>query len=443
MKSLLICPDERTEVSAISETSPLSNISILGKPLLEYWIEHLVTLGAREIFILATDRPEQVRALVGDGARWGVRVTVFPEIRELSVAQANVRYCGNQCEGWLDAPNHITVIDHLPGLAAHPLFASYAHWMTALENQMPRSVTRDRIGLQEIKPGVWIGLHARIAPSAKLQPPCWIGENVFVGENAVIGPTAILEKGAFIEKGAKVTHSVVEPETFVGENTELHHSIACGSTLINWKMDSAIKISDAFLLCSLAATQRAFQPIGPLSRVTAFWALLVTAPLALFPILRQRLRGRRAFRPLLAVRPQLRGTLPVTGDTMVYYELRNTRGWLRRWPQLWSIVRGQFAWVGNRPLSPKQAGRLRNESERLWLTTRLGLLCLADTEAGCDLCHEESRAHATYYAVHANWRLDWKIFLRAVFLFIFGVSVSRTRDACSRFLHLQAERKAY
>src|SRR5436190_8373437 len=133
MKALLICPGERPEVAALSEFVPLSNIPMFGKSLLEYWIEHLVTQGAMEVFILATDRPEQVRALVGDGERWGIRVTVFPEICELSVAQASARYCGDKGENWVAAPNHITVIDHLPGLAEYPLFASYANWMTALE----------------------------------------------------------------------------------------------------------------------------------------------------------------------------------------------------------------------------------------------------------------------------------------------------------------------
>ena len=159
-------------------------------------------------------------------------------------------------------------------------------------------------------------------------------------------------------------------------------------------------------------------------------------------MLRARLKGLRVFRPLLAVRPQPGGTPPAPGDTLVYYELRGVRGWMKRWPQLWNVMQGQFAWVGNRTLNPRQAARLTNDFERLWLATRLGLLCLADTESGCDLCDEKARAHASYYAAHASWRLDWKIFLRAVFLFVFAISVSRAREICARFLRLRSERKA-
>src|SRR5262245_58721140 len=162
MKALLICPAERPDVSALSESVPLSNLPILGKSLLEYWIEHLSIRGAREIYILATDRPEQVRALIGDGCRWGVQATVFPEKRELTVAQARKRYRTLGATDWLPAPADVNVLDHLPGHAKYPVFMSYRAWMKALKHALPQAATPDRIGLREITPGVWVGLHARV-----------------------------------------------------------------------------------------------------------------------------------------------------------------------------------------------------------------------------------------------------------------------------------------
>jgi len=433
MKAILICPDQRSEIASLSEQMPLSNLPILGKPLLEYWIEHLVQRGAREVLLLATDRPEQVRALVGNGCRWGLEVVVLPEIRELTLAEAHRRYGGPHD---VNNPEFIALIDYLPDRPEFPLFNSYADWMAASATELPRAAASNRLGVREIKPGVWAGLRASISPHAELHAPCWIGEDVFVGNKAVIGPMTILEQGAFVERGAAIAHSVIGPDTFVGEDTELQHSIAFGDTLINWKLNSAVKISDAFLLASIHPGRSAFRPVGVFSRATALIALVLTAPFALIFVLSAKFHNVRAFRPLLGVRPRIAGPLPVVGDTLVYYELANTRSWFRRWPQLWNIVRGQFAWVGNRPLKPSQAARLTNEFERLWLTSRLGLICLADTESGCDVRNEEARAHASYYAAHSNWMLDWKIFLRAVFLFALGISVSRAREACAHYLQL-------
>lgn len=433
MKAILICPDQRPEIASLSEHMPLSNLPILGKPLLEYWIEHLVQRNVREILILATDRPEQVRALVGNGCRWGIEVVVLPEIRELTIAEARKRY-GEP--GEVENPGLIALIDCLPDRLDFPLFNRYADWMAVSETVLPRAATANRIGVHEIKPGVWVGLRASVSPGAELHAPCWIGEDVFVGNKAVIGPMTILEQGAFVERGAAIAHSVIGPDTFVGEDTELQNSIAFGDTLINWKLNSAVKISDAFLLSSIKPDHSAFRPVGLPSRAAALVALVLTAPFALVFILSAKFHKVRAYRPLLGVRPRIAGPLPVVGDTLVYYELANTRSWFRRWPQLWNIVRGQFAWVGNRPLKPSQAARLSNEFERLWLTSRLGLICLADTESGCDVRNEEARAHASYYAAHSNWVLDWKIFLRAVFLFAFGISVSRAREACAHYMQL-------
>src|SRR5262245_3555510 len=101
MKAILICPGERTAVGALAEATPVSNINVLGKPLIGYWLEHLAARGAKEVAVLATDRPEQTRALVGNGARWGLRVKVIPEIRELSLAEARRKYRGKDDTKWL------------------------------------------------------------------------------------------------------------------------------------------------------------------------------------------------------------------------------------------------------------------------------------------------------------------------------------------------------
>ena len=122
MKALLICPADRTSVSHLAASVPLSNVPILGKTLVEYWLEHLLSLGAREITILSSDRPHLVRELVQDGTRWGLKVEVVPERWELSLTEARAKYIHDGNGEWLSEPNHAVVMDHLPGLRQHPLF---------------------------------------------------------------------------------------------------------------------------------------------------------------------------------------------------------------------------------------------------------------------------------------------------------------------------------
>jgi NDP-sugar pyrophosphorylase family protein len=251
MKALLICPDRRPAVAALAESAPLSNVPMLGQSLLEYWLAHLATLGAKEVLVLAADRPDRVLAGVGDGTRWGLRVRVQPENRELTLDEARAKHQATEPAAWLPAPNDVTLLDHLPLLPQLPLITSYADWFVAAQAFLPHAVTPDRIGVRELKPGVWIGLHAHVAPGAKLLAPCWIGERAWIEDGAVIGPNAVLETEVFIARGAEVSQSQIGPKTFVGHFTEIRNSIALGSTLINWERDSCLKVPDEFLLCSL------------------------------------------------------------------------------------------------------------------------------------------------------------------------------------------------
>ena len=137
MKTLLICPGEREAVRGLAESMPLSNVPILGKPLIEYWLEYLARRGATQVYVLATDRPEQVRTLIQDGTRWGLKVDVLPEVGELELDEARAKYQSRTEPGWLASPDDAHVMDCLPGQPPGRLFTSYADWFAAVQAWMP------------------------------------------------------------------------------------------------------------------------------------------------------------------------------------------------------------------------------------------------------------------------------------------------------------------
>ncbi|MDB6122120.1 MAG: hypothetical protein JWQ71_1113 [Pedosphaera sp.] len=412
MKALLICPAERPAVNFLGETTPLAKLTVFGKPLVSYWLEHLVQAGAKEVRILATDRPEQIRAFVGDGARWGLEVEVSPELRELTASEARAKYHKQGDSDWLSQPNDAVIMDHFPGLPEYPLFSSYAGWFAALQAWMPRIASTNQLGAKEIKPGVWVGLRTRISPEAELRAPCWIGANAIIEANSVIGPIAFVEDRVMVEAGVEISNSTVAPETFIGELVELKDSLANGHILVNWRNGSCTTIPDTFLMCSLAEGHHGAKTSNWLGRMIALAVMALTSPLALVPILRAKIRNQASLRSFVAVRPQFSNT-PNTSEILVYYELANCTGWLRFWPQMWNIVKGDFAWVGNRPLSPLEVAELTNDFERLWLAAPIGLISLAHAEGAVDRFSDQTRACASFYAVRANWKMDISILARA------------------------------
>lgn len=413
MKAVIICPDESSEAKSLAESCPLVNLPLLGKSVIEHWIEHLAASAKKfkEITILATDRPEEVRALVGDGERWGLAIEVIPEKCELTREEAWSKYGTRTAHKLVDSPAEIFLADHLPDSPEKKLFTSFADFFVDAEAALKNVTERERVGAHEIQPGVWMGLHSHLSPGVTLHPPCWIGEHVRISKNAIIGPDAIIEDKVVIGPGAKVTNSYVGSETLVGAATRLKDSLAIGNTLMNWRNGSVAKVADPFLMCALQRHHRDSALLKFAGRLAALAALGLSAPLISAFVLHAFAHGRRILRPLQAVLP--------TGESggpprlLTYYELTSARGLWRRWPQLWNVARGQFTWVGNRPLHPMQVAKLASDFERLWLAAPLGLFSHADAQGCAHSFSDEAKAHASFYAAQSSWRLDWNIFIWA------------------------------
>jgi len=261
MKSVLICPAERAEVPLLSVEAPLAAAPALGHGLVEYWMSHLACAGVKEVVLLANDRPEEVRRIVGNGSRWGVAVEVIAESQELTPEDAAEKYGAAA-----------TVMDYFPGLPEHPLFESYERWIKALEAWMPRARTPDRVGVRELQPGIWVGLHGHISSEARFCAPCWVGDHVYVGPGAVIGPGAVLENGAFVEPKAEIKNSVIGPATFVGQYLHVTNSLAWGNTLVNWQTGLETTVPDSFLLCSLHPRRAGAKTMPFMDRVAEWLA---------------------------------------------------------------------------------------------------------------------------------------------------------------------------
>ena len=250
MRAVLICPHQRRKVPLLAAGQPLAAAPALGQGIVEYWMSHLACNRVEQTVILSSDRTEEVRRIVGDGSRWGVAAEVIDEAQELEPDEAAEKYEGAA-----------SVMDHFPGLSTYPLFCGYDAWFEGLEAWIPLADSPDRVGLRELRPGVWTGLHARISPKAILRPPCWLGDYVYVGPGAVIGPRSIVEKGAFVEPEANIEGSLVGPATFVGRYVQLKNSLAWGCTLVDWPSGVETKVADTFVLCSLRRS--ATQPPAP------------------------------------------------------------------------------------------------------------------------------------------------------------------------------------
>jgi glucose-1-phosphate thymidylyltransferase len=86
MKGLILAGGAGTRLRPITHTSAKQLVPVANKPILFYGVEDMVDAGIHDIGIIIGDTGDEIREAIGDGSRWGVRVTYLPQEAPLGLA---------------------------------------------------------------------------------------------------------------------------------------------------------------------------------------------------------------------------------------------------------------------------------------------------------------------------------------------------------------------
>jgi len=435
MDVFIICPDHRQSTGFARRIRPLALWPVQGRTLLDLWLEHLAAAGVKHATILAADRPHEIRHAVDQGGRWGLSVTVLSVKREPSVEETRERFMGKDSTGRV--PNIIT-LDTLPSLPHKLLWESSAKLFDIMQNNLRATPPESYLTMREIAPEVHVSTRARIAPTAKIEGPVWIGPQVIVGDHAQILAGTIIEEAAYIDRHAIVSESWVGPNTYVGALTNVQNSFAWGGGIENWRKGVFLEVTDDFLLTNL--THKPFGGVrsGWLTRIAGLLLMLLTVPLALLYALWALLvRWQAVFESRQVVLPPPTKQDRYSPSTRLY-SLTSAQGLFARWPELWAVWRGDMHLVGNRPLSQARAALLTNEFERMWFDAPSGVFAYADIMNDGMNSSDNDTAHSACYAIHRCLRLNFRILLHCLPRFILplprkvhGISSDSQTQTCT------------
>lgn len=428
--AILLAIQQSTPADDAGFGVPAMLLPVQGRSFLQRAVEHLVRAGCRQIHVAVDDAAAPVRQLLQDGQRWGCEVSYHYLNAGESLAHFARRLdLDPQRRYWLADATRLPVAP-LPALEAAEETAAAGHalcwngglrpcwsgwglfsgeWLLACNRaadgpQLERCVLHDaRLAAQAVAQplaaatlgelldsnrrllpaataGSCAGRGSDIHPTARILAPVHIGAGVKVAAGAVIGPNVSIESGSFIDRGAHLSNTLVLPDTYVGEDLDLHGIITDGSLLANIPLNTVTAISDPNLLTGLPRQGAA---VVPAQRALA-WALRL-ALLPVYWLARWRTRHQRepgnppATVPFPHAGRTGPGRVPVAVALPAAQSAKEARDWTAHfcrtfYPGLREVIGGRLQLVGPALRSHGELRRLPPEWRRLYAANRCGLL---------------------------------------------------------------------
>jgi glucose-1-phosphate thymidylyltransferase len=86
VKGLVLAGGAGTRLRPITHTSAKQLVPVANKPILFYGLEDMAAAGITEVGVIVGESGAEIRQAVGDGSRWGLRVTFIDQAEPLGLA---------------------------------------------------------------------------------------------------------------------------------------------------------------------------------------------------------------------------------------------------------------------------------------------------------------------------------------------------------------------
>ncbi|MBS1220389.1 MAG: hypothetical protein H6R23_9 [Proteobacteria bacterium] len=474
MHALIFADRLGRELEPLTERTCTALLPVVGKPVLEHTLEALVAAGIREAVIAISSFADQVRAVIGDGSRWGMRLdyvltqgeedpdTVVErcqnrlptEILALRgdvlrgaalgeflqrateasgpvvhgrAVNAPISLCLNRANGrggleplrWSGesaVTDSVWPVVELPTGALNRLDSLAAYHRANLDaatGRFPGLIIPGR----EAALGLRVGLRSRVSPRSLRQGIAFVGVHCRIEPSAEFYGEVVIANDVIVDQHAILRDSVVLPETYVGELLEVQNAIVWGNQLIRVDTGAVLPVVETFLLADLREVTLSGTLAEPLNRALGALALALSLPL--WPLALAAALMGNANTPLRETR--LRGNRLEFDEfgarrrrVFVAREWATAIPVLRYLPRLLAVVSGDLRLVGVEPLTPEQVDDRLEEWEQVSDQAPAGLIGPTQLTLPADAPREERLLSDAFYARQRSTARDFRYLLQGL-----------------------------
>lgn len=224
-----------------------SLVPFLNRPFLHHVVDRLNERGIQSIKFICRPGTAEFQDCLGDGSRWGADFHYFAPAAYAEYSRTSSTF---------DA---VSVASH-----ALPPADARQESVGLLRVDSPQSFLESQLTVMqcgfeslltvetEIAPAIWAARNVRIHPSAKIEGPILLGENVRVGPGVIIGPGSVIGSGCVLGRNSCITKSTIMPNLFLGEGLRVSRSIVFDSRIYNVRLGTSIAIHDRLLVSRIA-----------------------------------------------------------------------------------------------------------------------------------------------------------------------------------------------
>ncbi|HID65232.1 MAG TPA: nucleotidyltransferase [Anaerolineae bacterium] len=151
MKGVILAAGDGTRLAPLTINRPKPLVPVLGRPLIEYTIDSFGQAGIRELVIVIGYRGEMIARKIGDGSRYGLKVSYAP----------NPGYKGG---------NGTSIY------AARPFLADEAFVLAMADHMIASPLLRKLLARREIDDTLCVDRAAKAPPQVKDATKVWVND---------------------------------------------------------------------------------------------------------------------------------------------------------------------------------------------------------------------------------------------------------------------------